>query len=98
MTYRTLVESYPSHAASQPAFVKLAGMYDDVRRYDLAARAFADLGTNFPANQFDAWFKAGELYERRVNDRAAALRAYQQVPESSENFREAQRRVSRLMK
>ncbi len=98
MTYRTLVESFPSHAAAQPAFVKLADMYDDLRRYDLAARAFADLGTNFPTNQLDAWFKAGELYERRLNDRAAALRAYQQVPQSSENFSEAQRRVSRLMK
>jgi TolA-binding protein/predicted Ser/Thr protein kinase len=97
VTYRTLVQTYPSHAAAQPAFVKLADLYDDMRRYDLAARAFADLGTNFPNNPFDAWFKAGELYERRVNDRAAALKAYQQVPQSSENFREAQRRASRLM-
>ena len=96
-TYRTLVESYPSHAAAQPAFVKLADMYDDLKRYDLAARAFADLGTNFPNNRFDAWFKAGELYERRVNDRAAALRAYQRVPQDSDNFREAQKRVTRLM-
>jgi serine/threonine protein kinase/tetratricopeptide (TPR) repeat protein len=97
MTYRTLVEKYPTHAAAQPALIKLADMYDDMRRYDLAARAFADLGTNFPTNQFDAWFKAGELYERRVNDRAAALKAYQQVPQSSDNFREAQRRAARLM-
>jgi TolA-binding protein len=97
VTYRTLVEKYPAHAAAQPAYVKLAEMYDDIRRYDLAARAFVDLGTNFPANPFDAWYKAGELYERRVNDRAAALKAYQQVPQSSENFREAQRRASRLM-
>jgi TolA-binding protein len=97
VTYRTLVEKYPAHAAAQPAFVRLADMYDDMRRYDLAARAFADLGANFPNNPFDAWFKAGELYERRVNDRAAALKAYQQVPQGSENFREAQRRAARLM-
>jgi hypothetical protein len=62
----------------------------------LAADAYSQLGTSFPNTRFDAWFKAGELYERRLNNREAARAAYLKVPASSSKYRDAQNRSQRL--
>lgn len=96
VSYRALVEHAPTDPNSEVAFWKLGEAYDTLKRYDLAAAAFANLGTNFPNTSYDAWFRAGELYEKRINDRAAAHRAYTQVPQRSENYKEAQKRAAKL--
>lgn len=96
VSYRTLVEHAPTDPTAEVAFWKLGEAYDTLKRYDLAAQAFANLGSNFPNTSYDAWFRAGELYEKRINDRAAAQRAYTQVPQRSQNYKEAQKRAAKL--
>ncbi|MGE0702574.1 MAG: protein kinase [Vicinamibacterales bacterium] len=95
VTYRTLVEKYPDAQGVDTALAELAEMYDDLRRYDLAARALDDLSQRFPANTVDAAWRAGELYEERLKDMAAARAAYLRVPQTSSRYRDAQRRAQR---
>jgi outer membrane protein assembly factor BamD (BamD/ComL family) len=93
VSYRALVERYPDSAQAQAAFAKLAEMYEDLRRYDLAAQTLDALAQHFPANPHDAAWRAGELYERRLKDLAAARAAYARVPPSSSRYKDAQRRA-----
>ena len=48
VSYRTLVERYPSAEATESSLDKLADMYEDLKRYDLAARSLDDLAARFP--------------------------------------------------
>ena len=93
LTYRQLVERYPTSAAAEEALWKLANQYEDLKRFDLAAQALSDLGTRFPRTRYDAWWEAGELYEKRLKDSARAKEAYAKVPSSSRRYREAQRKT-----
>ena len=81
VSYRTLVERYPDAQATQASLLKLAEMYEDLRRYELAARSLDDLATRFPNNAHDAAWRAAELYEERVKDMDAARSAYARVPD-----------------
>jgi tetratricopeptide (TPR) repeat protein len=67
-----------------------------MRQYQLAAEAYVRLGTTFPNTRFDAWFKAGEIYERRLNNRDEARSAYLKVPSVSPRYKDAQSRSQRL--
>ena len=42
-THRRLVQEYKSASEAEGSLARLADMYDDVRRYDLAAQALFDL-------------------------------------------------------
>jgi tetratricopeptide (TPR) repeat protein len=75
------------------AFSRLADAYVDLGQFERAAEALIDLATNFPNNPHDAWFRAGELYERRLKDLGRARQAYEKVPEGSSRYRDAQRRL-----
>jgi serine/threonine protein kinase/TolA-binding protein len=90
---RTLTEQFPTHPSAMVAYNRLAGFYSDLEKWDRAAQALVDLGTNFPDNPYDSWFRAGELLERRVKDRARARDAYAKVPEKSPRYRDAQRKL-----
>jgi hypothetical protein len=70
-------------------------MYEQVKRYDLAAATFAQLADRYPDTMFDAWFRAAELFDKRLKDDARAREAYGRVPPSSGHFRDAQKRVAR---
>ena len=72
---------------------RLAEMYVDLNQHELAANAYASLATSFPSNPYDAWFRAGEIYERRIKDVAKAREAYAKVPEGTARYKEAQRRL-----
>jgi TolA-binding protein len=96
ITYRLITERYPSSAASENALWKLNEMYDDLRRYDLAAQALTDLGTRFPTTRLDVWFKLGELYERRLKDREKASEAFAKVPSTSPQYKRAQEKIKDL--
>ena len=96
LTRRLLIEHAPNHPSSEAALWWLGETYDDLDRYQLAADAFSQLGTQFPDTRYDAWFKAGELYERRLNNKAAALAAYLKVPSRSRRYKDAQNRSERL--
>jgi tetratricopeptide (TPR) repeat protein len=92
-TLRTLTEQFPTAPASMIAFNRLAGYYHDLDLYEREARALNDLGTNFPNNPYDVWYRLGELYERRLKDPVRAREAYGKVPQSSPRYRDAQRKL-----
>jgi outer membrane protein assembly factor BamD (BamD/ComL family) len=93
VTYRALVERYPTVPVAEAALDAMAKLYDDLRRYDLAAAALHDLATRFPGNRVDAAWRAGELYEDRVKDADRARASYALVPPQSPRYRDAQRRL-----
>ena len=93
---RQLTESYPQSAQAEAAFIRLARYYDDMKRYDLQAQALIALGSHFPKSRHDAWWEAGEVFERRVRDVARAKDAYSRVPTTSRRYRDAQKKLSEL--
>jgi TolA-binding protein len=96
VTYRALVERFPTASAAEIALWKLGELYSEIKRYDLAVQSYAKLGEGFPNTQYDAWFEAGELYEKKLKDAAQAMAAYLKVPDRSRHFKEAQKRASKL--
>jgi TolA-binding protein len=94
LTYREIAASYPS--ASEAAYWRMADIYDDIRRYDLAAAALTSLVERFPSTRYDAYFELAELLERRLKDRARAREMYARVPPSSSNYQKAQDRLRSL--
>jgi len=95
VSYRTLVKNYPNVEGNEQALVKLAEMYDDLKRYELAADTLRDLAKRFPNNSRDAAWRAGELYEKRVKDQEKAREAYMMVPTSSSKYRDAQKKLQK---
>jgi TolA-binding protein len=93
-TYRTLAGRYPKAALTELALFRVATTYDGLKRYDLAAQAYEQLGTSFPQSRYDGWFRAGELYERRLKDKEKARAAYLKVPPSSDRYKDAQKRAA----
>ena len=89
--------AFPSSPGSDKAFFELAEMYEDLRRFELAAAAFEGLATRFPDNRHEAWYRAAQLYDsRRLSDPQKAIAAYEKVSESSRHYEDAQRRLTRL--
>ena len=95
VSYRTLVEQYPNAEGAEASLAKLADIYDDLKRYELAAKAFDNLAERFPSNSRDAVWRAAELYDKKIKDMNAARRAYAQVPASSSHYKDAQKRAQR---
>ena len=91
-TNRVLIARFGNAPEAEAARWELGRGYDEAKRYDLAAAAFQDLGTRFPQTKYDAWWRAGELYEKRLRDKHAARAAYSKVPASSPNYVTAQKR------
>jgi len=95
VSYRTLVKTYPNAEGNEQALVQLAGMYDDLKRYDLAAETLRDLAKRFPNNTRDAAWRAGEMYEKKVKDTEKARQAYMMVPTTSSRYRDAQKKLQK---
>jgi serine/threonine protein kinase/TolA-binding protein len=96
LSYRALVRTYPAaDEGNETALVKLADMYDDIKRYELAADTLSDLAKRFPNNTRDAAWRAGEMYEKRVKDMQKARQAYMSVPASSSHYRDAQKKLQK---
>jgi serine/threonine protein kinase len=93
--YRTLVQQYPDAAAVEASLDKLAEMYDDIRRYELAGQALHELATRFPNNRRDAAWRSGEIFEKRVRDMERARAAYALVAQGSPRYRDAQKKLLR---
>ena len=94
VTYRELIDTYPSSDAASEALDKLARIYANAKRFEIAAITFQRLGARDAADRYDAWFAAGELFEKRLKDEARAREAYSHVPSSSPHYAEAQKRLS----
>ena len=95
ITYREVVERYASSEAAAAALNKLARIYVDSKRFDIAAATFQELGTRDTDDRFDAWFSAGEIYEKRLKDTARARTAYSRVLPSSPHYAEARKRITK---
>ena len=95
VSYRILAEQYPNAEGVDTALWKLSEMYDDLKRYELAARALDDLGARFPKNSRDAAWRAGELYAKRVKNAEKARAAYARVPATSSHYKDAQKNAQR---
>jgi TolA-binding protein len=94
-TLRAITEQFPTAPGSQSAFLRLAEAYEDLQQFERAAQAWTDLATNFPTNAGEAWFRAGEIYERRLKNVERARDAFAKVPEGSPRYRDAQRKLGR---
>jgi outer membrane protein assembly factor BamD (BamD/ComL family) len=95
VSYRTLVEKYPKADAAEASLAKLADMYEDLKRYDLAAKSLDDLTERFPNTRTDAAWRAAELYDKKIKDPNAAKSAYARVPTTSSHYKDAQKRAQR---
>ncbi len=92
-TYRDLTGRFPAEPAAEKAWWELGQMYEDLKRWDLAAKAYEELGLHFPKTRFDAWFQAAEIYDRRLKDAAKAKSTYAMVPTTSPRYKEAQKKI-----
>ena len=93
VSHRRLVEEYPGVELAEASFNELAEMYEDLRQFALAASALHDLAVRFPNNQRDAAWRAGEIFEKRVNDIERARASYALVPQRSSHYRDAQKKL-----
>ena len=92
VSYRELTQKYPGDLVSGKAWWELGQMYEDLKKWDLAAAAYSELGVNFPKTRYDAWFQAAEIYERRLKDAVKAKSAYGMVPSTSPRYKDAQKK------
>jgi serine/threonine protein kinase/tetratricopeptide (TPR) repeat protein len=95
ISMRTLTEQFPTSPAAMLALNRLAELYEDAGQHPFAAQALIDLATRFPDRAQDAWYRLGELYERRLRDPVRAREAYEKVPPGSPRYRDAQRKLKR---
>jgi eukaryotic-like serine/threonine-protein kinase len=95
-TARELVGQFPERPPAEAALWKLGNHYQEAKAYEQAARAFEQLGGRFPRTTLDAWFRAGEIYEKQLHQPADARRAYLAVPASSRKYADSQRRAAKL--
>jgi serine/threonine protein kinase/outer membrane protein assembly factor BamD (BamD/ComL family) len=95
ITYREVADRYASSDAAAAALFKLARIYADAKRFDIAAATYQKAAASDADDRFDAWFAAGEIYEKRLKDSGNAKAAYARVPSSSPRFADAQKRINR---
>ncbi len=95
VTYREVIQLYPSAPAAALATWKLADAYTTLKRFDLAAATYEALADD-DERRDEAWFAAGELYEKRLKDPARATLAYGRVRSTSARYAEAQKRLQKL--
>jgi len=95
VSYRTLVGDYPDSPDAEQALWRLSEMYDDLARYALAAESLETLAVRFPNNAHDAWWRAGETWDKKVKDPARARAAYANIPAASKRYKDAQQRLRR---
>ena len=93
ISYRTLVDDYPAAEGQEIALDRLASMYQDLGRFDLAVQSLQTLANRFPKNEKDAAWRAAEIYERELKDPAKARELYAKVPPNSPHYRDAQRKL-----
>ena len=93
VSYRLLTTTYPKAEGAEAAFAELADLYDNLKRYELAAETWQGLATQFPDNARDAAWRAAELYGKRVKNVEKARAAYALVPARSGHYGDAQRKL-----
>ncbi|MBP7569518.1 MAG: protein kinase [Acidobacteria bacterium] len=95
VTLRTLTQRFPSSPPAEAAWWRLADLYQGINRQVHAAEALERMAALFPDTRYDAWFRAAEIYEKRVKDKERARAAYEQVPPSSPRYDAARKRLDK---
>ena len=90
---RTIVEKYPASPEAEFAGWQVGSVYEDRKAWDRAASTYSDLATRFPQTRYDAWWRAGDIYDKRLKNETAARAAYSKVPSSSPKYKDAQKRL-----
>jgi serine/threonine protein kinase/outer membrane protein assembly factor BamD (BamD/ComL family) len=93
LSYRTLAETYPNFEGIEPVLDKLATMYEDVKRYELAAQTLETLAGKNPISRYDPLWRAAEIHERRLRNAAKARELYAAVPQGTPHYADAQRKL-----
>jgi TolA-binding protein len=94
-TYREIVDRYAWSASAASAMWNLAHAYLDAKQYHLAAATFEAMANRDGERRDEAWFAAGDVYEKHLADRARARNAYGQVRAASDRYAEAQKRLKK---
>ena len=92
ISYRLIAERYPNAEGADACLARLAEMYEDLKQYGPAAEALERLAIYFPTNGYDAAWRAGELYEKRLKNMDRARTVYARVPEQSPHYKDAQKK------
>jgi TolA-binding protein len=95
VTYRDLASMHPASPEREHALWRLAQLYIGLKQYDLAADTLSDLAERYSASNYDAWFAAAEIYEKRLKKDTQARSAYAQVPPTSPRYADALKRLTR---
>ncbi len=90
-TYDQIAREYPRSDVHSVALWRLAGLYEKEKSYALAADTLSYLAKSHTRNADEAWFRAAEIYRRRLNNPAKAREAYTNIPASSRYFNDAQK-------
>ena len=93
ITYRRLIEQFPGDESAEATLEKVANMYEDLHRYELAADTLHTLAVRYPTNDRNAAWRAGEMYEKRVKDLVRARESYALVPPDSRKYNDAQKKI-----
>ena len=93
LTYRALIERYPTAEGLEAAYDKMATTYDDLRQYELSAQTLEALVMKNPVNRYDAAWRAAELYSRRLKNDAKARELYGAVPRGTAHYADAQKKL-----
>lgn len=96
ISYRRIVTDYPDSGEAEQALLRLADLYEDTKQFEFAADALSRVATRYPHTSGEAWFRAGEIYRRRLRDTVKARAAYDRVPATSRHFPDAQKHLKRL--
>ena len=96
ISYRRITTDYPDSAEAEQALLHLADLYEDTKQFELAADALSRMANRYLHASGEAWFRAGEIYRRRLRDTVKARAAYDRVPATSRHFPEAQKQLKRL--
>jgi tetratricopeptide (TPR) repeat protein len=96
VTSKELIARYPRDGAAERAYWLVGETYDDLKLYQEAVGAFSQLVAHFPETEYEVWWRIGQLYDRRLDEKTRAIGAYGNVPEGSEHYNDAQKRIARL--
>ncbi|HEX8027512.1 MAG TPA: tetratricopeptide repeat protein, partial [Vicinamibacterales bacterium] len=92
VTLRMIVEQFPDTPDAMSARNRLSLTFTQLNRHAEAAQVLEDMGAR-GENPGETYFRLGEIYERRLNDRTKAMEAYAKVPSNSPRYNDAQNKL-----
>ena len=96
LTALEIIERYPGSGAAERAYWIAGNEFEELKRWEQAADSYQQLGTRFPQTELAAWWKAAQVLDRRLDRKQQAVDAYRRVPQSSQHYEDAQKRINRL--